>query len=152
MPELPEVETVRRGLEPTLVGQRLVRIEQRRPNLRFPFPERFADRLAGQTVTHLGRRAKYLLATLSGGDVLVVHLGMSGRITVTPQPPKARPSPRASAASTAHAPAENSLLGKYTYQTGADPTHDHVVFHLPSPAGVQSSATSVPLITGRSSA
>ena len=65
MPELPEVETVRRGLEPAMVGARIVRVEQRRPDLRFPFPERFAERLTGATVTRLGRRAKYLLADLS---------------------------------------------------------------------------------------
>ena len=62
MPELPEVETVRRGLAPTLVGRRIARVEQRRPDLRFPFPERFIERVSGQTVTALDRRAKYLLA------------------------------------------------------------------------------------------
>jgi formamidopyrimidine-DNA glycosylase len=65
MPELPEVETVRRGLEPVLVGRRLVRVEQRRPDLRFPFPDRFAARLEGARVEALRRRAKYLLADLS---------------------------------------------------------------------------------------
>src|ERR671928_1853630 len=83
MPELPEVETVRRGLEPALVGARIVAVEQRRPDLRFPFPERFAERLEGQEVTALGRRAKYLLADLASGEVLVMHLGMSGRFLVT---------------------------------------------------------------------
>src|SRR5918912_3638029 len=82
MPELPEVETVRRGLEPALVGARIVQVEQRRPDLRFPFPERFAARLQDRTVTALGRRAKYLTAELSSGDVLVMHLGMSGRFLV----------------------------------------------------------------------
>ena len=83
MPELPEVETVRRGLEPAMVGTRFKKVEQRRPDLRFPFPERFAERLAGQEVLSLGRRAKYLLADLSSGEVLVMHLGMSGRFLVT---------------------------------------------------------------------
>src|SRR3712207_9146200 len=82
MPELPEVETVRRGLEPAMVGARIVAVEQRRPDLRFPFPERFAARLTGQEVTALGRRAKYLLADLSSGEVLIMHLGMSGRFLV----------------------------------------------------------------------
>ena len=83
MPELPEVETVRRGLEPAMVGARLTKVEQRRPDLRFPFPARFAERLEGRTVTAIGRRAKYLLADLSSGEVLVMHLGMSGRFVVT---------------------------------------------------------------------
>src|ERR671927_1941063 len=82
MPELPEVETVRRGLAPAMVGARIVAVEQRRPDLRFPFPERFPDRLQGQEVTALGRRAKYLLADLSSSEVLVMHLGMAGRFTV----------------------------------------------------------------------
>src|SRR5687768_531126 len=79
MPELPEVETVRRGLEPAMVGSRIVAVEQRRPDLRFPFPARFAARLTGQEITSLRRRAKYLLADLSSGEVLVMHLGMTGR-------------------------------------------------------------------------
>src|SRR5919205_1443483 len=83
MPELPEVETVRRGLEPAMVGARFSAVEQRRPDLRFPFPERFAERLVGQEVLGLGRRAKYLLADLASGEVLVMHLGMSGRFLVT---------------------------------------------------------------------
>ena len=83
MPELPEVETVRRGLEPAMVGARIERVEQRRPDLRFRFPKRFVARLTGQEVVGLGRRAKYLLADLSSGEVLVMHLGMSGRFLVT---------------------------------------------------------------------
>jgi formamidopyrimidine-DNA glycosylase len=82
MPELPEVETVRRGLEPAMVGARIVAVEARRPDLRFPLPERFSERLTGKTVTGLGRRAKYLLADLSSGEVLVMHLGMTGRFLV----------------------------------------------------------------------
>ena len=82
MPELPEVETVRRGLAPAVVGQRIARVELRRADLRFPFPERFAERLQGQEVTALSRRAKYLLAELGSGEVLLVHLGMTGRFLV----------------------------------------------------------------------
>src|SRR5262245_18067321 len=78
MPELPEVETVRRGLQPVMEGARIVKVEARRPDLRFPFPERFVDRLAGRRVTALSRRAKYLLAHLEDGAVLICHLGMSG--------------------------------------------------------------------------
>lgn len=82
MPELPEVETVRRGLEPVLQGARLTRVRQNRPDLRFPFPERFVQRLEGATVLRLDRRAKYLLFPLSTGETWVSHLGMTGRFTV----------------------------------------------------------------------
>ena len=82
MPELPEVETVRRGLEPVLVGARLTRLRQNRPDLRFPFPDRFVERLEGATVERIDRRAKYLLAALSTGETWVAHLGMTGRFTV----------------------------------------------------------------------
>ena len=82
MPELPEVETVRRGLEPVLTGARLSHVRQNRPDLRFPFPERFAHRLSGATVERLERRAKYLLFPLSTGETWVTHLGMTGRFTV----------------------------------------------------------------------
>jgi formamidopyrimidine-DNA glycosylase len=82
MPELPEVETVRRGLEPVLVGARLSRVRQNRPDLRFPFPDRFPQRLEGATVLGVQRRAKYLLAPLSTGETWVTHLGMTGRFTL----------------------------------------------------------------------
>lgn len=82
MPELPEVETVRRGLARVLEGRRLVRVEQRRADLRIPFPPRFAQRLTGRVVTGLRRRAKYLLIDLDGDEVLIAHLGMSGRMVV----------------------------------------------------------------------
>lgn len=82
MPELPEVETIVRGLRPHLEGRRLVRVVQRRPDLRFPFPENFAARLTGRRVTGLGRRAKYMLIGLDGGEVLLCHLGMSGRMVL----------------------------------------------------------------------
>ena len=82
MPELPEVETVRRGLQPVLDGARLERVEARRPDLRFPLPQGFVQRLTGARVGPLGRRAKYLLAPLDRGDTLVMHLGMSGRFEI----------------------------------------------------------------------
>ncbi|MPZ09160.1 MAG: bifunctional DNA-formamidopyrimidine glycosylase/DNA-(apurinic or apyrimidinic site) lyase [Kiloniellaceae bacterium] len=82
MPELPEVETVVRGLRPKLEGQRLRQVEQRRPDLRFPFPENFAQRLTGRRVEHIGRRAKYMLLHLDDGQVLLCHLGMSGRMVI----------------------------------------------------------------------
>jgi formamidopyrimidine-DNA glycosylase len=82
MPELPEVETVRRGLAPTLEGHRLVRVRQLRPDLRFPFPDGFVQRLTGATVTRLDRRAKYLVGRLDRDDVLVMHLGMTGRFEI----------------------------------------------------------------------
>ena len=83
MPELPEVETVRRGLEPVMQGARFASVEARRPDLRWPLPPDFAARLQGQTVTGLGRRAKYLLLDLSSGEVLLMHLGMSGSFRVS---------------------------------------------------------------------
>lgn len=113
MPELPEVETVRRGLEPVMVGAIIKKVAQRRPDLRFPFPENFAGRLVGQRVTSLNRRAKYLLAHLSGGEVLIMHLGMSGRFTISD-----------TAAGMA------AKLGRFVYAPGTDPTHDHVVFKM----------------------
>ena len=84
MPELPEVETVRRGLEGPLVGRVLARVEQRRPDLRWPLPERFAERLQGRRVIRLDRRAKFILAHLDDGQVWMTHLGMSGRMCVSP--------------------------------------------------------------------
>ena len=90
MPELPEVETVRRGLQPALEGKVIVRAETRRPDLRWPLPERRAERLTGRRAIALRRRSKYILAELDGDETLIVHLGMSGRIIVAhpadPQP------------------------------------------------------------------
>jgi formamidopyrimidine-DNA glycosylase len=83
MPELPEVETVRRGLLPSLEGRRIARVVTRRPDLRVAFPPRFAERLTGQRVVSLSRRAKYILAELESGDILLLHLGMSGRVSVS---------------------------------------------------------------------
>ena len=82
MPELPEVESVRRRLAPVIDGARFDRVTLRRPDLRFPFPRRFAARLTGETVLALTRRAKYLVAALSSGETLVMHLGMSGSFRV----------------------------------------------------------------------
>src|SRR5215831_19094082 len=82
MPELPEVETVRRGLAPVMEGKRFAKVEVRRGDLRWPLPKGFARKLNGKTVQGLGRRAKYLLADLSSGEVLLMHLGMSGSFHV----------------------------------------------------------------------
>lgn len=117
MPELPEVEIIRRGLEPVMVGQRLIAVDQRRPDLRFPFPHEFAARLQGRTIQSVARRAKYLVVTLSGGMVLIMHLGMSGRFTIE------------------HGTA-TATFGDYVYATGADARHDHVVFTLGSGARI----------------
>ncbi len=117
MPELPEVETVRRGLEPVMTGQRITRVEQRRPDLRFPFPSRFQERLEGQSILSLGRRAKYLLVDLGSGDVLIMHLGMSGRFTIID-------------------PAHEQTPGVFHHQAGGSSVHDHVVFHLESGARI----------------
>jgi formamidopyrimidine-DNA glycosylase len=82
MPELPEVETVRRGLSPRMVGHRIAKLQQRRRDLRVPLPKRFAERVEGCTVLAIDRRAKYLLMRLDSGETLIVHLGMSGRMTL----------------------------------------------------------------------
>jgi formamidopyrimidine-DNA glycosylase len=105
MPELPEVETVRRGLAPVLVGHRLDRVELHRPDLRFPFPPDFAARVSGRRVDALGRRAKYLLADLEDGTVLVMHLGMSGSFRV-----------------------DTAVAGSFHHPRSKDARHDHVVF------------------------
>ena len=117
MPELPEVETVRRGLQPVMEGSKIVRAEARRKDLRFPFQKDFVARLEGQTVTGLGRRAKYLLADLASGDVLLMHLGMSGSFRVIEGEDQKTP-------------------GKFHHPRGEDRAHDHVVFHMSSGAAV----------------
>jgi formamidopyrimidine-DNA glycosylase len=111
MPELPEVETVRRGLAPFMEGARLTKVVLHRPDLRWPFPKNFAERLTGQTVAGLGRRAKYLTADLSSGDVLVMHLGMSGSFRVFGKGDEEKP-------------------GGYYHERSKHIAHDHVVFHL----------------------
>jgi formamidopyrimidine-DNA glycosylase len=117
MPELPEVETVRRGLEPAMVGARIEAVEQRRPDLRFPLPNRFTERLQGQIVTALGRRAKYLLADLSSGEVLIMHLGMTGRFLVKQNGAVFAP-------------------GEFYAEAGGERAHDHVVFRLSNGASI----------------
>jgi formamidopyrimidine-DNA glycosylase len=117
MPELPEVETVRRGLAPAMVGARFDSIDQRRPDLRFPFPVDFAQRLTGRRIEALGRRAKYLLADLDDAQVLVMHLGMSGSFRIEQREGA-------------------SALGTYYHDTSKDPVHDHVVFELSSGARI----------------
>src|SRR5438093_11159228 len=82
MPELPEVETVRRGLAPVMQGARFTKVEAHRGDLRWPLPKDFVQRLEGKRVEQLDRRAKYLLADLSSGEVLIMHLGMSGSFRV----------------------------------------------------------------------
>jgi formamidopyrimidine-DNA glycosylase len=116
MPELPEVETVRRGLEPAMDGARFDKVEVRRGDLRWPLPKDFAPRLKGKTVTGLGRRAKYLLVDLSSGDVLIMHLGMSGSFHVFRE--------------------SDDTLGRYYHERAKHTAHDHVVFHMSSGATV----------------
>jgi formamidopyrimidine-DNA glycosylase len=115
MPELPEVETVRRGLAPAMQGARFNKVIAHRDDLRWPLPKNFAARLEGQTVKRLARRAKYLLAELASGEVLMMHLGMSGSFRVAhrrgPQVP-----------------------GEYYHQRSTYPAHDHVIFHMSSGA------------------
>ncbi len=142
MPELPEVETVRRGLTPALEGARLARVEVRRPDLRWPFPERMAERLAGATVRSLGRRSKYLLLDLDTGDTLIVHLGMSGRMVVddlssargTGDPSGTRATGNSSGARATGDPSgaratDDVQPGIFHREAGWLPQHDHVVFH-----------------------
>lgn len=112
MPELPEVETVRRGLEPALSGARLERVEARRPDLRFPFPEGFVQRLTGARVQALERRAKYLLAPLDRGDTLVMHLGMTGRFEIEG--------------------ADRSRPGQFREAASLEDKHAHVLFETDS--------------------
>ncbi len=114
MPELPEVETVRCGLEPHMVGRKINHVDQRRPNLRFPFPDKFPERLVGQEITALTRRAKYIFINLSGGESWMVHLGMTGRFTINP------------------AKEAQATIGQSGHNSGwplAEP-HDHVIVTL----------------------
>lgn len=113
MPELPEVETVRRGLEPSMAGVRIAQADVNRPDLRWPFPERIAERLTGARVERLRRRSKYILADLDTSETLLIHLGMSGRMTVSGDP-----------------------LGQFVHDHPAQEKHDHVVFHMENGARV----------------
>lgn len=121
MPELPEVETVRTGLAPAMEGYRLTHVEMRRGDLRTPFPHDFVARTQGRKITKLRRRAKYLLADLDSGETLVIHLGMSGRMSV-------------------YAHGKKRRLGDYVYDAPPDGAgtgkHDHVVFETDAPARI----------------
>jgi formamidopyrimidine-DNA glycosylase len=110
MPELPEVETVRRGLTPAMLGARIDRVELRRADIRFPFPPSFAKRLTGQRIVDVNRRAKYLLFPLDGGETLIAHLGMSGSFRMEKT--------------------AISTPGKFHHERSKDPKHDHVVLTL----------------------
>lgn len=112
MPELPEVETVRRGLAPAMENAVLAAVEARRADLRFAFPENFVERLTGRRIVALGRRAKYLQATLDSGETLVMHLGMSGSFRVE------------------DAGGKGVGVGEFAHPRNKDAKHDHVVFHL----------------------
>src|SRR6266545_3276888 len=111
MPELPEVETVRRGLEPVMQGARFDKVDARRGDLRWPLPKDFVKRLEGESVAGLGRRGKYLLLDLSSGEVLIMHLGMSGSFHVFRGRAAEKP-------------------GRYYHERAKHAAHDHVVFHM----------------------
>jgi formamidopyrimidine-DNA glycosylase len=117
MPELPEVETVRRGLAPAMEGRVIERAEVRREGLRWPFPERLAERLTGARVLRLRRRSKYILGDLDTGETMLIHLGMSGRMTVSGL-------------------AEAYVPGQFHHAHPAPEKHDHVVFHMEGGARV----------------
>jgi formamidopyrimidine-DNA glycosylase len=119
MPELPEVETVRMGLLPVVEGHRFTHVETRRGDLRVPFPNDFAGRLTGRRVKRLRRRAKYILGDLDDGETLVIHLGMSGRMSV-------------------HVAGSAKKLGNYVHDMGeaGQDKHDHVVFDTDAPARI----------------
>ena len=117
MPELPEVETVRRGLEPVLSGARLTRVRANRPDLRFPLPEGFVQRLTGAKILQLDRRAKYILAPLDRGDTLVMHLGMTGRFEIAAPEGTVRP-------------------GDFAREVTPDDKHAHVVLETEAGATV----------------
>ncbi|MBA84309.1 bifunctional DNA-formamidopyrimidine glycosylase/DNA-(apurinic or apyrimidinic site) lyase [Thalassobius sp. S69A] len=113
MPELPEVETVRRGLAPAMESAVITRAQVNRPDLRWPFPDRMAERLTGQKVLGLRRRSKYILADLGSGETLLIHLGMSGRMTVSGDP-----------------------LGQFVHGHPAAEKHDHVVLDMDNGARI----------------
>lgn len=114
MPELPEVETVRRGLEPHVTGALIKSVELRRPDLRFPFPKDMVSRIEGRRIMRIGRRAKYLLFKIEGGDTLLSHLGMTGNYRFDDKP----------------------LMEPTRYHEVFQPgVHDHVLVHLTTPNG-----------------
>lgn len=146
MPELPEVETVVRALQPALTGKTFAHVEQRRPDLRFALPDRFASRLTGARVTHVRRRAKFALADLSTGETLLLHLGMSGRVLIAAPNTLAQPlemsgtlAPTAvlhqdrrtvSVATVSAALSDNEHSAEPVPHAGHLPQHDHVIFTL----------------------
>lgn len=113
MPELPEVETVRRGLAPAMEGYRITRAQVNRPDLRWPFPERMSERLTGKRVLRLRRRSKYILGDLDSGETVLIHLGMSGRMLVSGDP-----------------------LGQFVHTHPAPEKHDHVVLDMENGARI----------------
>lgn len=113
MPELPEVETVRRGLTPAMEGQVIARAAVNRPDLRWPFPPGMAERLTGKRILGLRRRSKYILADLDSGETLLIHLGMSGRMLISGDP-----------------------LGQFVHHHPAPEKHDHVVFDMANGARI----------------
>lgn len=117
MPELPEVETVRRGLVPAMEGARIIRAELRRANLRWPFPPGMSARLTGARVVQLRRRSKYLLADLDQGESLIVHLGMSGRMVVSGL-------------------AAPEVPGQFHFEHPQVEKHDHVILHMDNGARI----------------
>lgn len=119
MPELPEVETVRLGLAPVLVGNVIAHVVQRRADLRFPLPARFDEKLKGRKVEALERRAKYLLARLDDGNVLIMHLGMTGRFAID------------------KANGSQGAPGQFVHKTADVPKHEHIVFHLKDGAAIR---------------
>lgn len=116
MPELPEVETVKRGLAPAMEGALLSKLELRRQDLRFPFPEKFESQASGRRIIGLGRRAKYLLIDLDDGVTVIAHLGMSGSFRIEED-------------------AKAEMPGDFHYVRSKDEKHDHVVFHLEGATG-----------------
>ena len=113
MPELPEVETVRAGIDPVMTGARITKADVRRPDLRWAFPKRMSERLTGARVIALRRRSKYILADLSTGETLIIHLGMSGRILIS-----------------------GDVLGRFHHNHPAPEKHDHVVFDMDNGARI----------------
>ncbi|WP_380055210.1 bifunctional DNA-formamidopyrimidine glycosylase/DNA-(apurinic or apyrimidinic site) lyase [Falsihalocynthiibacter sp. SS001] len=107
MPELPEVETVRRGLAPVMEAKRILRADIRRPDLRWPFPPDMAERLTGKQILRLRRRSKYILADLDSGETLIIHLGMSGRMQIS-----------------------GSATGTFPHDLPTPAKHDHVVLDM----------------------
>ena len=116
MPELPEVETVRRGLAPAMEGAVIERLELRRADLRFPFPAEFCERVNGKRIIALGRRAKYLLADLENGETIIMHLGMSGSFRI-------------------EMAGNSAMPGIFHHDRSKSASHDHVIFHLETENG-----------------